>query len=112
MFLVKWLFRERRRSYDSNVLESNILDDSDAAATRKPDGFLGVVGIDILLENLLDTVAGEVYGRAQIFVIEHDRHLLLHPNFNKNPNRKPIAAATAFPSELQPHLEKILQGKM
>jgi signal transduction histidine kinase len=75
------------------------------------DQFFGIVGMDLLLENLLDTVAGEVYGDAKIFVVGHDRHLLLDPRFNQETNRTPIAAATALPTALQPHLEKILQGK-
>jgi signal transduction histidine kinase len=84
---------------------------SEAPGDGKADRFLGVVGMDILLENLLDTVEGKVYGDAQIFVVGHDRNLLLHPRFSQQPDREPIAAATALPPELQPHLEKILQGK-
>lgn len=84
-----------------------------ARATPVYDGdrFLGVVGMDLLLENLLDTVQGEVYSDANIFVVGHDRNLLLHPRFNKDRNIAPIAAATALPPALQPHLEKILQGR-
>jgi signal transduction histidine kinase len=84
---------------------------SRATPVYQGDQFLGVVGMDLLLENLLDTVEGEVYGGAKIFVVGHDRHLLLDPRFNQDPNRTPIAAATALPTALQPHLETILQGK-
>jgi signal transduction histidine kinase len=84
---------------------------SRAAPVYSGDRFLGVVGMDLLLENLLDTVEGEVYGDAKIFVVGHDRHLLLHPRFNQDRNLAPISATTALPPELQPHLEKILQGK-
>jgi signal transduction histidine kinase len=84
---------------------------SRATPVYREEQFLGIVGMDVLLENLLDTVEGEVYGDAKIFVVGHDRHLLLDPRFNKETNRTPIAAATALPTALQPHLEKILQGK-
>ncbi len=84
---------------------------SRATPVYRGDQFLGVVGMDLLLENLLDTVEGEVYDGAKIFVVGHDRHLLLDPRFNKDPNRTPIAASTALPPALQPHLETILQGK-
>ncbi len=84
---------------------------SRAMPVYREDQFLGVVGMDLLLENLLDTVEGEVYGGAKIFVVGHDRHLLLDPRFNQETNRTPIAAATALPTALQPHLETILQGK-
>ncbi len=84
---------------------------SRAMPVYRGDRFLGVVGMDLLLENLLDTVEGKVYGGAKIFVVGHDRHLLLDPRFNQEPNRTPIAAATALPTALQPHLETILQGK-
>lgn len=84
---------------------------SRATPVYREDQFLGVVGMDLLLENLLDTVEGEVYGGAKIFVVGHDRNLLLDPRFNQETNRIPIAAATALPTALQPYLETILQGK-
>jgi signal transduction histidine kinase len=86
---------------------------SRATPVYRGEQFLGIVGMDVLLENLLDTVEGDVYGNAKIFVVGHDRHLLLDPsfNFNKDLNRTSIAATTALPTALQPHLEKILQGK-
>ena len=75
------------------------------------DRFMGVVGVDILIDNLMDSVSDKVHADANIFVVGHDRNLLLHPRFNKVLNRDPIAAATALPPELQPHLERILQDK-
>ena len=90
---------------------SNGLIISRAAPIYIDDRFIGVVGVDILLNNLMDTVSEKVYGDANIFVVGHDRNLLLHSRFNTNLNRDPIAAVTALPPELQPHLEQILQGK-
>ncbi len=84
---------------------------SRAAPVYLGDRFVGVVGVDILIDNLMDVVSDEAYKGANIFVVGHDRNLLLHPSFNKDPNRNPIAAVTALPPELQPHLERILQGK-
>ncbi len=84
---------------------------SRATPVYSGDRFLGVVGMDLLLENLLDTVEGQIYGDAKIFVVGHDRNLILDPRFNKDRNRAAIAATTALPPELQPQLEKILQGK-
>ncbi|MCY7406548.1 MAG: hypothetical protein LH631_03990 [Alkalinema sp. CAN_BIN05] len=84
---------------------------SRAAPVYLGDQFAGVVGVDILINNLMDTVRDETYRGANIFVVGHDRNLLLHPSFNKAPNQNPIAATTALPPELQPHLERILQGK-
>ena len=84
---------------------------SRAAPVYVNDRFTGVVGVDILIDNLMDTVSEKVHGDANIFVVGHDRNLLLHPRFNSNLNRDPIAASTALPPELQPHLEQILQGK-
>jgi len=84
---------------------------SRAAPVYLGDQFAGVVGVDILINNLMDTVSDKTYRGANIFVVGHDRNLLLHPSFNKDPNLNPIAATTALPPELQPHLERILQGK-
>jgi len=84
---------------------------SRAAPVYLGDQFAGVVGVDILINNLMDTVRDETYRGANIFVVGHDRNLLLHPSFNKAPNQNPIAATTALPPELQPHLERILQGE-
>ena len=87
---------------------------SRAAPVYVDDRFAGVVGLDISINNLMDlmdTVKNKTYGGANIFVVGHDRNLLLHPRFNKNLNNEPINAATALPPELQPHLERILQGK-
>lgn len=84
---------------------------SRAAPVYRGEKFLGVVGMDILLNNLMDMVGSEIYGDAQIFVVGHDRHLLLHPRFNQEPYRNPIAAKTALPPELQPYLEQILQSE-
>lgn len=84
---------------------------SRAAPVYSGDRFVGVVGVDILIDNLMDTVRDKIYRGANIFVVGHDRNLLLHPSFNKLPNRNPVAAATALPPELQPYLERILQGE-
>ena len=84
---------------------------SRAAPIYVGDRFVGVVGADILIDNLMDTVSEKVHADANIFVVGHDRNLLLHPRFNTTLNRDPIATATALPPELQPHLEQILQGK-
>lgn len=84
---------------------------SRAAPVYVGDQFLGVVGVDILINNLMDTMSDPPDGGANIFVVGHDRNLLLHPRFNKQLNCDPIAANTALPPELQPYLEQILQAK-
>lgn len=78
------------------------------------DRFAGVVGLDISINNLMDlmdTVRDKTYEGVNIFVVGHDRNLLLHPRFNQSLNTDPINASTALPPKLQPHLERILQGK-
>jgi signal transduction histidine kinase len=87
---------------------------SRAAPVYSGDRFMGIVGIDILINNLMDhieTMTDKTYEGVNIFVVGHDRHLLLHPSFNQYLNTDPINAATVLPPKLQPHLERILQGK-
>jgi hypothetical protein len=81
-----------------------------AAPVYDGDEFRGLVALDFTLDVLSNFVRGlEIQGRPQtnVFVMDHEDHLLAHPTLVSSQAQEVQSAQAAFPEELWDQIEDI-----